>query len=60
MKLLELAKASLSKVVFERRSSTGNEHFSFLGSGFVHFFRKIVTIIESFRFGDENDYEYEI
>ena len=60
MKLLELSKGGLNKDVFERRSSSGNEHFSFLGSGFAHFFGKIVSIIESFRFGDENDYEYEI
>ena len=40
--------------------STGNEHFSFLGSGFAQIFGQIVSIIETFRFGDENDYEYEI
>ena len=60
MKLLALAKGSLSKDVFERRSSTGNEHFSFLGSGFAQISGQIVSIIETFRFGDENDYEYEI
>ena len=60
MKLLELAKGSLSKDVFERRTSTGNGHFSFLSSDFPQIFGKIVSIIETFRFGDENDYEYEI
>ena len=54
------AKGSLNKDVFERRLSTGNEHFSFLGSGFAQIFGQIVSIIETFRFGDENDYEYEI
>ena len=60
MKLLELSKGSLNKDVFERRSSTGNEHFSLLGSGFAQIFGQIVSTIESFRFGDENVYEYEI
>ena len=54
------AKGSLNKDVFERRLSPGNEHFSFLGSGFAQIFGQIVSIIETFRFGDENDYEHEI
>ena len=57
MKLLELAKGSLNKDVFERRTSTGNGHFSFLSSDFAQIFGKIVCIIETFRFGDEDDYE---
>ena len=60
MKLLELSKGSLNKDVFERRLSTGNEHFSLLGGGFAQIFGQIVSTIETFRFGDENVYEYEI
>ena len=36
--------SSLSKDIFERRTSTGSELFSFLGRGFAQIFGQIVPI----------------
>ena len=36
--------SSLSKDIFERRTSTGSELFSFLGRGFAQIFGQIVSI----------------
>ena len=36
---------SISKGVFERRTSTGSGFFSFLDSGFAHFLGQLVSII---------------